>query len=74
MTKVGVAHIGVDADVMSVMVELKNRVMLDYPRDPLRHIRAEDRGRDGGMVPRPDEVTDIMEQRGHDVLGTASVA
>ena len=26
------------------------------------------------MVPRPDEVTDVMEQRGHDVLDRASVA
>ena len=39
-----------------------------------RHVRAEDRGRDRGMVPWPEQVTHVMEQRGHDVLGRASVA
>jgi hypothetical protein len=74
MAEVPVAHVGVDADVASEMVELEHRMVLDDPRDSLRHIRAEDRGRDRGMVPRPDEVTDVMEQRGHHVLDRASVA
>ena len=62
------AHVPIDADVLEEVVALEDAVLLHHPVVRLGHEGLEDRGGDLRVIPRPQQVADVVQQRAHDVL------
>ena len=63
-----IARIPVHPEVMEEVVPLEDPVILDHPVILLRDERMEDGRRHLGVVPGPERVADVVEERARDVL------
>ncbi len=68
MAQEPVAAMPVAAEMMAVVIGLKQPMLLDDPGHLGAHVRPEDAGGDFGVIIGRQDVTDVVHQRRHDQL------